>query len=116
MYDYKRLIQCLKTDAFTLELTYKHIAQDCRMDAAAIQEMIDGILSDEEPVTGKWIPEVDNDCRMWKCPNCGGRMIGHPMNFGSRDYNPYYFCPYCGKHLQEKQYSIFDAGGAHEDV
>ena len=50
----------------------------------------------------RWIPEVDMDTRMWKCPVCGGRLVGHPMNWeDGRTYNPYYFCPYCGEHLKD---------------
>ena len=41
-----------------------------------------------------WIPEVDTGCRMWKCPKCGGRMVGNSMNWESRNFNPYHFCPY----------------------
>ena len=53
MYDYKRLIKQLKMDAFVLELTRKDIASDCRMAANAIQELIDGILADEEEKSGR---------------------------------------------------------------
>lgn len=49
----------------------------------------------------RWIPEVDIDCRMWKCPECNGRVIGHPMNFSTRNFNPYFYCPYCGNKLQD---------------
>lgn len=49
-----------------------------------------------------WIPEEDNGCRMWKCPKCSKRMVGHPLNFGSRNFNPYKFCPYCGERLYMK--------------
>ncbi len=53
------------------------------------------------PETLYWIPEVDNACRMWKCPKCGGRMEGEPMNWNPW-FNPYYFCPYCGTALETK--------------
>ena len=49
-----------------------------------------------------WIPEVDNNCRMWKCPKCSGRMIGEPMHWNP-DFNPYHFCPYCGTPLETKK-------------
>ena len=39
MIDYERLIKCLRTDAFLIELTTKNIAQDCRMAANAIEEL-----------------------------------------------------------------------------
>jgi predicted RNA-binding Zn-ribbon protein involved in translation (DUF1610 family) len=49
-----------------------------------------------------WIPEVDTGCRMWKCPKCGGRMVGNSMNWESRNFNPYHFCPYCGQKLHTR--------------
>lgn len=58
------------------------------------------------PEVHYWIPEVDNNCRMWKCPLCGGRMVGEPMHWNP-DFNPYHFCPYCGARLYAK-------GGAND--
>lgn len=40
-----------------------------------------------------WIPELDNSCRMWKCPCCGARSIGDPWD---RKRCPYFFCYKCG--------------------
>ena len=25
------------------------------------------------PIPSRWKPEVDTGCRMWACPDCGGR-------------------------------------------
>lgn len=44
-----------------------------------------------------WIPEEDNNCRMWKCPVCGKRMVGPALHW--YQYNYYRFCPYCGTRL-----------------
>ena len=47
-----------------------------------------------------WIPEIDNGCRMWKCPVCGRRMIGQPLHW--HQFNNYKFCPYCGTALETR--------------
>ena len=39
MYDYDRLIKCLRRDAYLIALTKKDIAQDCRMAANALEEL-----------------------------------------------------------------------------
>ena len=49
-----------------------------------------------------WIPEVDNDCRMWKCPECGKRMGGQPLEW--YQFNYYRFCPYCGTKINWSVY------------
>ena len=49
--------------------------------------------------SGRWIAQFDNGCRMWACPECGGRMRG---DFYNRDLNPYHYCPYCGIKLHTK--------------
>ena len=33
-----------------------------------------------------WIPEVDNYCRMWKCPECGKDLILRKTQKGRRYY------------------------------
>ena len=58
-----------------------------------------------------WSPEVENDCRMWKCPVCGKRMGGQPL--GWYQFNYYRFCPYCGTHLLTKP-KLVDPGGLPE--
>lgn len=62
-----------------------------------------------------WIPEEDNGCRMWKCPQCGGRMIGQPMNW-DRNFNPYHFCPYCGERLHTKKGKVDEADRDDNDA
>lgn len=60
----------------------------------------------------RWIPEVDTGTRVWKCPECGGRMGGHSMHWkDGPTFNPYYYCPYCGAHLKDEQLSMFQQGG-----
>lgn len=46
--------------------------------------------------------DKDNDCRMWRCPDCGGRMIGNVWDEG---FCPYEFCPYCGVRNGKRPYS-----------
>lgn len=48
-----------------------------------------------------WIAEVDNSCRMWKCPECGGRIVGQPLHW--HQFNAYNYCPYCGERLETRQ-------------
>ena len=60
-----------------------------------------------------WIPEEDTGTRMWKCPQCGGRMIGKPMDW-DENFNPYYYCPYCGKHL--KDFSLVNLFGDDDEL
>lgn len=52
--------------------------------------------------TSRWKPEIDNGCRMWACPDCGGRMIGNVWDEG---FCPYEYCPYCGARNGKRDYS-----------
>ena len=52
------------------------------------------------PEVRYWIAKVDNDCRMWECPECGKRMVGQPL--GWYQFNYYKFCPYCGTALETR--------------
>ena len=55
-----------------------------------------------------WIPEVDNYCRMWKCPECGKRMGGQPLEW--YQFNYYRFCPYCGTRLYTDPRLVSEGG------
>ena len=45
----------------------------------------------------EWQYDEDTECVMCRCPECGGRLL-----IGLYQYsNPYRFCPYCGKELEE---------------
>ena len=59
-----------------------------------------------------WIPEIDNDCRMWKCPECGKRMVGQPI--GWYQFNYYRYCPYCGTRLYTRP-DLVSEGGLPDD-
>ena len=51
----------------------------------------------------EWLYEIDNGTRMCKCPDCGGRMLLGVYTY----WNPYKFCPYCGrKNIIGEQISI----------
>lgn len=44
-----------------------------------------------------WIYEEDTGTLMAKCPKCSKRMSIHMYQYG----NPYSYCPYCGKQLEQ---------------
>lgn len=48
---------------------------------------------------GDWLWEIDNGMRMAKCPGCGGRMTIDIYAY----WNPYRFCPYCGRLNQQQE-------------
>lgn len=50
----------------------------------------------------RWKKDVENGCRMWRCPDCGGRMSGNVWDEG---FCPYEFCPYCGVWNGKRPYS-----------
>lgn len=56
-----------------------------------------------------WIPQVDNDCRMWECPVCHKRMTGPPL--GWYQFNYYRFCPHCGTRLRTERKYVTDENG-----
>lgn len=60
------------------------------------------------PEVRYWIAEVDNNCRMWKCPECGKRMVGEPL--GWYQFNNYKFCPYCGTALETRAKDLEKGG------
>lgn len=47
----------------------------------------------------EWKYDEDNATVMCRCPECGGRLMIGPYTYE----NPYHFCPYCGKELQENE-------------
>ena len=53
---------------------------------------------------GQWIWEIDNGCRMIRCPYCD-----HGFTIGAYFYENWHrFCSYCGKQLIEgEQISMF---------
>ncbi len=59
-----------------------------------------------------WIPAVDNDSRMWECPECGKRMFGEPLHW--YQFNYYRFCPYCGMRLYTDP-KLVDKGGLPDE-
>lgn len=52
--------------------------------------------------SSRWKKDTENGCRMWRCPDCGGRMIGNVWDEG---FCPYEFCPYCGVRNGKRPYS-----------
>lgn len=44
-----------------------------------------------------WIPEINNSCRLWRCPNCMKAYVGDPI--GWYQWKLHKFCSYCGARL-----------------
>lgn len=52
----------------------------------------------------EWKYDKDNDYMLCRCPHCEGRLLIGMYQY----FNPYRFCPYCGKRLA--QGNIWGAG------
>ena len=53
-----------------------------------------------DSVPKAWEYDEDNGSVLCRCPVCGGRMV-----IGCYAYwNPYHFCPYCGRKLNEGRF------------
>ena len=53
------------------------------------------LLKKQETKTGVWILD-DEDTNSWECSECGGLLM---INDGTPHENDWYFCPYCGAHM-----------------
>lgn len=73
-----------------------------RVRAGAAVDVVEQLSLFDMPQRSRWRPEVDNGCRMWACPDCGGRMIG---DFWDEGFCPYEYCPYCGARNGKRDYS-----------